>query len=187
MFTVFKYEQAYELPRSGLRYELPPRDLVSTLVNAFFQNVNLYSPILHRGLFEQQLADDLHAVDNRFAALVLLVCACGSRTVADARVLLPNADTRSAGWTFFEQVELLVSRFRAPSVPDLVDIQLQAVSDLGLTNRAWSDARHTACRHLHRRRCDGTWGVHISLQRHPHGPGGRRASKQGACRIAQSC
>ncbi|KAH7108412.1 fungal-specific transcription factor domain-containing protein [Auriculariales sp. MPI-PUGE-AT-0066] len=84
---------------------LPPTDLLITLIESYFSNCNIYILLLHKGLFLEQLMSGLHKVDRHFHALVLLVCALGSRWVHDMRVRTDPEISRSAGWAYFEAAE----------------------------------------------------------------------------------
>ncbi|GAB1519440.1 hypothetical protein RhiTH_002506 [Rhizoctonia solani] len=65
----------------------PPDDLLASLVDLYFTRFNVILPLLHRPTFEAQLAQKLHWKDPSFAAVVLLVCANGSRFSDDTRVM----------------------------------------------------------------------------------------------------
>ncbi|EUC53657.1 fungal specific transcription factor domain protein [Rhizoctonia solani AG-3 Rhs1AP] len=65
----------------------PPDDLLASLVDLYFSRFNVILPLLHRPTFESQLAQKLHWRDPSFAAVVLLVCANGSRFSDDTRVM----------------------------------------------------------------------------------------------------
>ena len=54
--------------------DFPPPDLLWKYVDAYFSKIHLYIPLLHRPTFEQDVKDNLHLRDPRFAAVVLLVC-----------------------------------------------------------------------------------------------------------------
>ncbi|TFK84862.1 hypothetical protein K466DRAFT_495789 [Polyporus arcularius HHB13444] len=112
--------------------DFPPPDLMEQLVDAFFTNYNLFVPILHRPIFEQGIKDGLHLRDRAFGAVVLLVCANGSRVVDDPRVR--TEDGRVAGWRWFEQVE--TARWSYLERPRLEDLQTCALISmyLGGTN-----------------------------------------------------
>jgi hypothetical protein len=88
--------------------------------------VNLTSPVLHRPSFERALANGAHFADASFGALVLIVCAIGSRFVYDKRVTLEGAPSHSAGWRWFSQVQMTPRGLLAP--PSLHDLQLYCVS-----------------------------------------------------------
>jgi hypothetical protein len=95
-------------------------------VDAYFTRVNLSSPVLHRPSFERALANGAHFADASFGALLLIVCAIGSRFVHDKRVTLEGAPSHSAGWRWFSQVQMTPRGLLAP--PSLHDLQLYCVS-----------------------------------------------------------
>ncbi len=82
-------------------------------------------PLLHRPTFMRAWGDNLHLRDEKFASLVLLVCANASRYSEDPRVLLENGHWHSAGWKWFRQVEPFSSAVL--SGPELYDLQTAAV------------------------------------------------------------
>ncbi|KAH7105237.1 fungal-specific transcription factor domain-containing protein [Auriculariales sp. MPI-PUGE-AT-0066] len=132
--SVFLFETFSAPKRShSIHYELPPQDLIQVLVNSWFDSVSVFLPILHRGLLEQQLNAGRHMTDQRFAALILLVCACSARYSHDSRVLAVPGEWHSAGWQYYSQVEPLV-RSMEPLVPDLIDLQLLVLSALFIVN-----------------------------------------------------
>ncbi|KAF9061661.1 fungal-specific transcription factor domain-containing protein [Rhodocollybia butyracea] len=49
------------------------------LVNAYFTQNNVFCPLLHRPSFERSISQGLHLRDPAFSALLLSVCAVGSR------------------------------------------------------------------------------------------------------------
>ncbi|KAE9383335.1 hypothetical protein BT96DRAFT_1009337 [Gymnopus androsaceus JB14] len=85
-------------------------------------------PVLHRQTFERQVCvDQLHLTDQRFGAVVLAVCALGSKFSDDPRTLADGTkDLRSAGWRYFEQIRLVKTRFTGES--SLYDIQLYSLA-----------------------------------------------------------
>lgn len=99
-------------------FTFPPADLMASLISLYFSEYNVFSPLLHRPTFERSIEIGLHLRDNKFASVVLLVCALGARASDDPRVLLPvelmNLNRKgkskeertyhSAGWMYFEQV-----------------------------------------------------------------------------------
>ncbi|EJD49559.1 hypothetical protein AURDEDRAFT_161117 [Auricularia subglabra TFB-10046 SS5] len=109
-----------------LHFNFPDPGLMEQLIEQYFVKVNLYHPLLHRGLFDEQMRARLHYEDSHFAAIVLLVCAIGSRFVDDERVLLDPGKMHSAGWCYFEQVEPF-RRFKI-TPPRLFDLQIQVLS-----------------------------------------------------------
>jgi hypothetical protein len=110
------------LPPSRIQYDFPPQDLLSHLINVYFSTVAIYFPFIHRGLFEKQVTSGLHQTDDRFAVIVLLVCAVASRNSYDPRVLLYPDQPHSAGWAYYEQVEPVITS-TPPTIPDLLDLQ----------------------------------------------------------------
>ncbi|CAE7232211.1 unnamed protein product [Rhizoctonia solani] len=91
----------------------PPDDLLASLVDLYFTRFNVILPLLHRPTFEAQLAQKLHWRDSSFAAVVLLVCANGSRFSDDTRVMPyyaedipPEMREFDAGILFYRQVDV---------------------------------------------------------------------------------
>lgn len=94
-----------ELGEEHSAYIYPDVDLIPSLIDAYFQQFNLFFPLLHRPTFEKSVAEGLHLTDSMFGATLLLVCAHGSRYSDDPRVLADGSDNlRSAGCKWFEQV-----------------------------------------------------------------------------------
>ncbi|KAJ3568863.1 hypothetical protein NP233_g5435 [Leucocoprinus birnbaumii] len=90
------------------QFEFPEKDLLDSLVNLYFERLNIYVPLLHRPTFERDLANDLHLHDTGFAQVILMVCALASRCSDDPRVILPNDKTGlSSGFKFFRQTRLM--------------------------------------------------------------------------------
>jgi hypothetical protein len=86
-------------------YVFPEPDLFAHLVDTYFENCNVYLPILHRPTLEQGILDGQHFSDEAFGGVVLLVCAIGARFSRDPRVQLPGTSAwHSAGWAYFSQV-----------------------------------------------------------------------------------
>ncbi|TFK88610.1 hypothetical protein K466DRAFT_488593 [Polyporus arcularius HHB13444] len=108
--------------------DFPPQDLMEKLVDAFFKHYNLFVPILHRPTLEQGIKDESHLRNRGFGALVLLVCAIGSRVVDDPRITVD--DGRVAGWKWFEQVE--IARWSYLEKPRLEDLQTCALISMYL-------------------------------------------------------
>ncbi|KAJ6542962.1 fungal-specific transcription factor domain-containing protein [Mycena capillaripes] len=98
-------------------FVFPEPDLLSALVELYFVHKNLYYPVLHRPTFDRSLADGLHIRDPAFGAVVLLVCAIGSRYSDDPRVSLREAEPLRCGWEFFDQLPFHFDHiFSGPSV-----------------------------------------------------------------------
>ncbi|KAK7466198.1 Gypsy retrotransposon integrase-like protein 1 [Stygiomarasmius scandens] len=108
-------------------YVFPEDDLLHSLIDEYFINVNVFLPLLHRPTFERQVAEKLHFTNDMFATVVLLVCAVGSRYTDDRRVLLDGVDSwHSCGWKYFDQVQLVRKSLLAP--PSLYDLQFYCLS-----------------------------------------------------------
>ncbi|KDQ55775.1 hypothetical protein JAAARDRAFT_195593 [Jaapia argillacea MUCL 33604] len=104
-------------------YEFPPPDLLLTLVDLYFNNANLISPLLHRPTFENNVRTGLHKRDERFGQILLVVCAIGSRHSDDPRVLADDTpQPQSSGWKWFNQAQTVRKSLLAP--PTLYDLQL---------------------------------------------------------------
>ncbi|KAJ7475062.1 fungal-specific transcription factor domain-containing protein [Mycena latifolia] len=103
-------------------YIFPDDDLLATLIALYFANVNAFLPLLHRPTFESSVRQHLHWTHAGFAKTVLLVCAVGARYSSDPRVSIPDtAAAETAGWPYFDQVELSGHLVRAH--PTLYDLQ----------------------------------------------------------------
>ncbi|KAF5372207.1 hypothetical protein D9758_005086 [Tetrapyrgos nigripes] len=87
-----------ESPRQP-SYNFPDQDSLRTLVNLYFDENNIYFPLLHRQTFERSIAEGLHLHDAGFGALVLIVCATAARLVMQS----PNGES---GWNWFSQIPL---------------------------------------------------------------------------------
>jgi hypothetical protein len=83
-------------------------------------------PLLHRPTFGKSVANGLHLKDNSFGAIVLLVCALGSRYSDDPRVFLEGSDsTHTCGWKWFIQVQTIQKSLLATT--SLYDLQYYCV------------------------------------------------------------
>ncbi|KAJ6489950.1 fungal-specific transcription factor domain-containing protein [Mycena sanguinolenta] len=100
-------------------YTLPPPDLLSVLVDLYFEQSNIYIPLLHRPTLEHAIADNLHLRDEKFSAILLSVCAIASRFSDDPRVFDP-AEPLTCGWKYFSQ---LTHELDLLSSPTLYDVQ----------------------------------------------------------------
>jgi len=107
-------------------YVYPDEDLMDSLVDNYFEHINPFFPLLHRATFEKHISENLHRSDSMFGAVLLLVCAHGARFSEDPRVLAEgSASPRSAGWRWFEQVNVLrKSLFKRTT---LYELQMHAV------------------------------------------------------------
>lgn len=107
-------------------YSFPESDLLTTLVTTYFTFIAPMLPFLHRPTFMKALDNGLHRRNDKFGALVLLVCATASRYSDDPRTLLEDGHLHSAGWKWFRQVEPFTSGVL--SCPELYDLQVAVVS-----------------------------------------------------------
>jgi hypothetical protein len=110
---------------TSMDFEFPPQDLLPTLVEAYFNRVNIITPLLHRPTFDRALEESAHHSDTGFCMVLLLVCANGARFVNDERVLIEGSSTHSAGWQWFSQTHAL--RRSAVSLPCIHDLQICCV------------------------------------------------------------
>ncbi|KAI0930965.1 hypothetical protein AcV7_005003 [Taiwanofungus camphoratus] len=108
----------------------PDDDLMNSLVDLYFVNVNCYTSLLHRPTLEDGIRNGLHLRDEGFGSVVLLVCAIGSRFTDDPRVYLKGfeSETHSCGWQWFQQVEPTRKSLLAP--PRLYDLQIYCLSPI---------------------------------------------------------
>ncbi|KAJ7696786.1 hypothetical protein B0H17DRAFT_392237 [Mycena rosella] len=87
----------------------PDDDLLTNLVNMYFERINPIISILHSPTFRQSIAEGLHLRDQRFGAVVLTVCSLASRYSDDPRVFLDGVNSKlSCGWKWFHQVLPLI-------------------------------------------------------------------------------
>ncbi|KAH7102402.1 fungal-specific transcription factor domain-containing protein [Auriculariales sp. MPI-PUGE-AT-0066] len=121
---------------------LPPPDLLHKLIDAYFEDYNLFVPLLHRKLLLRQLNAGLHESDPEFLAVVLLMCALGSRSLClkDDRVLTEPREPCSAGWQYFEMAEPM-NRLHLWRSTRLFDLQIKVLTVFFL----WGSSAPTAC------------------------------------------
>lgn len=118
--------EAWENRREPLAFPQP--DLLTALVDLYFENVNIFTVLLHRPSFMKDIEDELHLYDYGFRQVVLLVCANGARFSEDPRVFIEgDRSLYSAGWKWFTQVDL--SRKSLLASPTLYDLQMHCVSE----------------------------------------------------------
>ncbi|KAK0461277.1 fungal-specific transcription factor domain-containing protein [Desarmillaria tabescens] len=118
-------------------YVFPDDDLILSLVDIYFNTINIIFPMLHRPTFDKNVAEGLHLRDHNFGAALLLVLAIASRYSNDPRVYSdPNAKL-SSGWKFFEQMGVIYSL--GTSVPQfgwtMVGIGMRFAVEIGLHRR----------------------------------------------------
>jgi hypothetical protein len=122
--TSFKWELAAKDVVEPI-YIFPQEDLAASLVDLYFKHYNVLTPLLHRPTFERKVAQGLHRRNASFGAVYLLVLAVGSRFSDDHRVCLEGQSEHSAGWKFFEQVQMVRKTLLGP--PRLEDLQVHCV------------------------------------------------------------
>ncbi|KAL1742414.1 fungal-specific transcription factor domain-containing protein [Schizophyllum fasciatum] len=117
----FPWEDVPDPAYQSRKYTFPPDDLMISLVEHYFREINIFCPLLHRPTFIGQIMAQRHHTDVDFAPIVLLVCAVGARFSDDPRVLIDGTSSwQSAGWQWFRQVQYLKpSLFRPPALHDL--------------------------------------------------------------------
>ncbi|EKM51881.1 uncharacterized protein PHACADRAFT_262278 [Phanerochaete carnosa HHB-10118-sp] len=74
------------------KFVFPHAALLRSLVATYFDVQNTYVPVLHRPTLERGIASGRHRRDEDFGAVVLLVCALGSRWATERTVLLGVGD-----------------------------------------------------------------------------------------------
>ncbi|KAI0682880.1 fungal-specific transcription factor domain-containing protein [Cytidiella melzeri] len=120
----------------------PVPDLMTALVDAYFEDCNLYLPLLHEPTFRRDIANGLHRRDEGFGSIVLLVCALGSRFIDDPRVILPGSNSQhSSGWEWFRQVQWIRRSLLCP--PRLYDLQVACLTAVFLHGSATPQAAWT--------------------------------------------
>lgn len=108
-------------------YTFPVEDLMTALLELFFENINIFIPLLHRPTFEKNIQEKLHYRDDGFAAVLLLVCAVAARYSDDPRTRLDGVDSvASQGWKWYNQVQWPRKSLLSP--PSLYDLQYYCVS-----------------------------------------------------------
>lgn len=112
------------------KYTFPDEDLGMELVHIYFDRTNPLAPLLHRPSFERKIMQGVHLRNSSIGAVYLLVCAVAARFSDDHRVFLDSVESgilgHSAGWKFFEQVQMVRRTLLGP--PCLEDLQIYCVS-----------------------------------------------------------
>ncbi|KAK1232796.1 Gypsy retrotransposon integrase-like protein 1 [Marasmius sp. AFHP31] len=135
-WSTFPWQFGPELLQRPL--EFPSPELTSVLIRHYFEDYHHLFPILHRQIFEKQVANGRHRSDSRFGLLLLSICAIGSRFVdlndprmLEEGVLDPSeAETtkkHSLGWKWFRQIGYRAMNVELPSattLPDVCELQL---------------------------------------------------------------
>ncbi|KAJ6601097.1 fungal-specific transcription factor domain-containing protein [Mycena vulgaris] len=111
----------------------PEPELMKTLLDIFFEQINPLVYLLHAPTFRSAVAVGLHLLDQKFGALVLAACALGAKFSNDPRIFLEGVDSEySAGWRWFRQVRPVPTSFLLS--PSLYDLQLVCLSMLYLAS-----------------------------------------------------
>ncbi|KAJ7075883.1 fungal-specific transcription factor domain-containing protein, partial [Mycena belliarum] len=120
------------------RYVYPPSDLISTLLDLYFNSVHPILPVLHRPSFERSVAEGLHLNDTQFGATLLAMLGIASRYSNDPRVFVDGDTTLSSGWIFVKQLEVVRKLFE-PTLYDMQFYCLMALFSLGTSapETAW--------------------------------------------------
>ncbi|KAJ7766656.1 fungal-specific transcription factor domain-containing protein [Mycena metata] len=114
----------------------PDDDLLQTLLDLYFGQINPITFLLHSPSFRASVANGEHLRDRQFGFVVLTVCALASRFSDDPRVLpTPDSPLHLAGWKWFEQVRAL-HLITSPDFPWLLKLQLICLSVLFLAGTA---------------------------------------------------
>ncbi|KAK1219772.1 Gypsy retrotransposon integrase-like protein 1 [Marasmius sp. AFHP31] len=127
-------------------YTFPEPLLLSSLVSLYFDHINPYLPILHRGIFERSVREGLHHRDIHFAGVLLVVCAIGARYSDDPRVLEDHANEGigksrlTAGWKWFRQLYCITPFFlQGTTTPEaswiVLGVAFRFAQDLGIHRR----------------------------------------------------
>jgi hypothetical protein len=117
--------QLGHVAESARQFSFPEPDLLAPLLDAYFNNFNVITPLLHEPLFRKSVSEGRHLKDPGFAQILLLVCAIGSRWIAGK----PNSDS-TLGFQWYNQVRYSTRSQLAP--PTLCDAQYCYVSSLHL-------------------------------------------------------
>jgi len=115
----------WERPPIWPEYTFPECELMKSLIDLYFGNVNCFLPILHRPIFESKIRQEFHLGNQQFGSTVLLVCALGSRFSDDPRVFSDPGQSLSSGWKWYEQVQTFRRSSFEPS--SLYELQYHCV------------------------------------------------------------
>ncbi|KAJ8077247.1 Gypsy retrotransposon integrase-like protein 1 [Marasmius tenuissimus] len=149
--------------RASEHYVFPENDLLWALIQCYFDNVNIYLPILHAPTFKKLIYEGRHLVDPQFGGMVLLVCAVGAKYTDDPRVDWIPGKPLSAGWGWFRQVRLTRgSLFAEANIHELQFYCLAIIFIIGTSSPQVSymlvgiGIRFAIELGIHRRKPDGT-------------------------------
>ncbi|KAK0210026.1 fungal-specific transcription factor domain-containing protein [Desarmillaria ectypa] len=110
------------------KYTFPEEDLLRSLLDLYFDHINVLVPLLHRPTLEKLIEKRAHFKDAKFADALLLICAIASGYSDDPRVLLEGERSRhSSGWKWANQVvHTHKPLMRSPSLYNLQSLCLWA-------------------------------------------------------------
>ncbi|KAJ6479236.1 fungal-specific transcription factor domain-containing protein [Mycena vitilis] len=104
----WKFQPWHPAPEPLPRQSFPDENLLQSLIDLYFEQLNPIFFLLHPPTFRASVANGEHLRDPHFGAVVLAVCALASRPSDDPRVLMtPDAPRHSAGWKWFNQTRPL--------------------------------------------------------------------------------
>ncbi|KAJ3760012.1 hypothetical protein EV360DRAFT_69040 [Lentinula raphanica] len=123
---IYKRAVFWEIQPWQITYEpqlpplvFPPQDLLTHLLDLWFEKAHPYFPLFHRLTFENAVLSGLHYHDRHFGETLLAVCALSSRQSNDPRVFT-HGSRLSAGFTWMQQVNPVPFSFtEAPSLPQV--------------------------------------------------------------------
>jgi len=140
-------------------HALPAPALAAKLVEAYFDNVNAYAPLLHRPYFDRCMRDGLVETDLSFRSLYFMTCALGSRYVDDDSVCPADptgtyieGPQQSRGYDFFTSASVTCSPKLSPAT--LFDLQSQCLTVTWLAGAASPTTAWSATGHAFRRLVD---------------------------------
>ncbi|KAK7063596.1 fungal-trans domain-containing protein [Favolaschia claudopus] len=111
----------------------PPPQLLNSLVDLYFTEINILIYVLHENTFRRSLAAGLHLHDQKFGALVLSVCALGAKFSDDPRVFMEHSEfEHTAGLKWFRQVRPVPRSLYVS--PTLYELQVVLMSILYLAS-----------------------------------------------------
>jgi len=96
------------------------------LIDIHFQTSHCTMPVLYEPKFRKDVQDGLHYKDPFFGGVVMMMCAVSSRYSDDPRVVVPGEKLYSAGWKYYEQVQIMRKSMFEP--PSLHELQMYCVS-----------------------------------------------------------
>ncbi|KDQ25973.1 hypothetical protein PLEOSDRAFT_1106857 [Pleurotus ostreatus PC15] len=123
---------AAEKTHTTTSFQFPEPSLLDSLVETYFDTINLTIPLLHRPMFESQLAAKLHLRDHWFGSVVLAICAIASRYSDDPRVIDEEGmdPSLATGEKWFSQIPVVRQSFTMSEAPSLYELQFYSLAVL---------------------------------------------------------